>query len=83
MNRGGFVGGFHIGSQKAALARQSAIAAHPDNAYFWALFARVLRKNGQYEQPAPSQMGYWLEKGARRDFDGNPSTWQKGIAADR
>ena len=30
----------------------------------------------------PPQMGYWLEKRARRGFGGNPSTWQKGIAAD-
>jgi 2,4-dienoyl-CoA reductase-like NADH-dependent reductase (Old Yellow Enzyme family) len=29
----------------------------------------------------PPQMGYWLEKRARRGFGGNPSTWQKGIAA--
>ncbi|SPP97702.1 hypothetical protein [Bradyrhizobium vignae] len=28
----------------------------------------------------PPQMGYWLEKRARRGFGGNPSTWQKGIA---
>lgn len=31
----------------------------------------------------PPQMGYWLEKRARRGFGGNPSTWQKGIAADK
>jgi 2,4-dienoyl-CoA reductase-like NADH-dependent reductase (Old Yellow Enzyme family) len=31
----------------------------------------------------PPQMGYWLEKRARRGFGGNPSTWQKGIAAER
>jgi 2,4-dienoyl-CoA reductase-like NADH-dependent reductase (Old Yellow Enzyme family) len=30
----------------------------------------------------PPQMGYWLEKRARRGFGGNPSTWQKGIASD-
>ena len=30
----------------------------------------------------PQQMGYWLEKRARRGFGGNPSTWQKGIASD-